>query len=343
MRYVGIGNVEPGQYLGKTIYSGKGTVLLSAGVQLTVFMINTLNRIGVPMVYILDPLFADVELDDMLSGETKQAIIQEMSDTFEAVRSGKEWNAQHINSTVEKLLEDVMSNRDTLVQLTDIRTMDNSQYIHAINVCLLSTTIGVNMGLNYLQVKELAIGALLHDIGKNGMREEDIVPGQKTHHTWRGFEKLKHKREFNLLIAHVALQHHEQVDGFGFPRGLTDEEIHMYAKIVAVANTYDRLINPLHPSKKTLLPHEACEKMMAMSEKQLDHEVLFQFNRIVSIYPNGTMVRLSTKEMGVVVRQHRGLPGRPIIRIVHGEANAMDVVELDMAKETTVFIEGVLA
>ncbi|OZB90344.1 HD-GYP domain-containing protein [Paenibacillus sp. XY044] len=344
MRYVGIESVEPGQFLGKTIYSGNGTVLLSSGVQLTVYMISTLNRIGVTMLYIQDPLYADVETEDMLSEATKQGLIQEMSDAFEAVRSGKEWNTQLIGASVDHLLEDVMNNKELLVQLTDVRTADNSQYVHAMNVCLLSTVMGVNMGLNYQQVKELATGALLHDIGKNGMQEGDeLFPDSKTHHTWRGFEKLKNKREFGLLIAHVALQHHERMDGLGLPRGLTGDEIHLYAKIVAAADTYDRMIHPLKPSSRRLMPHEACEQMMAMSEKQLDHGVLVQFTRMVSIYPNGTAVRLSSKETGLVVRQHRGLPGRPVVRIVRGEAGHLDIKELDLAQETTVFIEAVLA
>jgi len=280
MRYISIDNVEPGQFLGKTIYSGNGTVLLSAGVQLTVYMINTLNRIGVTMLYIQDPLFDDVDTDDMLSEATKQGIIQEMYNAFEVVRSGKDWNIQLIGSSVENLLEDVMSNKEMLVQLTDIRTTDNSEYIHAMNVCLLSAVMGINMGLNYQQLKELATGALMHDIGKSGMSEEDdILPGLKSHHTWRGFEKLKNKRDFSLLVAHVALQHHERIDGLGLPRGLTGDEIHLYAKIVSAADTYDRLIHPLLPKAKNLLPHEACEEMMAMSEKQLDYEVLIQFNR----------------------------------------------------------------
>ncbi|AOZ92347.1 HD-GYP domain-containing protein [Paenibacillus crassostreae] len=343
MRYVNIDDVEAGQFLGKAVYSGNGTVLLSAGVQLTVYMVNTLNRIGVTMLYIQDPLFEDVEAEDILQEATKQTLIHGISDTFEAVRSGKEWNAQKIGTSVEKLLTDIIDNKDLLIELTEIRTVDNDQYVHAMNVCLISTVMGINLGLNYIQAKELAIGALLHDIGKTGLSaEEEIIPGVKNHHTWRGFEKLKNKREFNLLIAHVALQHHERVDGLGIPRGLAGEEIHIYAKIVAVANMYDHLISHLEGGK-SLLPHEACEEMMAMSEQQLDREVLIQFTRMVSVYPNGSAVRLSTKETGVVVSQHRGLPGRPVVRIIRNEGNDIDIKEIDLAQETTIFIEGVLA
>ncbi|CAM4391362.1 HD-GYP domain-containing protein [Paenibacillus tarimensis] len=340
MRYISIERVEPGHYLGKTIYSANGTVMLSAGVQLTVFMINTLNRIGVTMLYIQDTAYADIDISDMVSEETKQAVIREMNETVEAIRSGKEWKAGRIGVQINAILEAVLSSEGVLLQLNDIRTAENQWYVHAMNVCMISTLIGANMGLNSLQLKELAAGALLHDIGKVGAVPWVESTGTlQEHHTWRGFERLKSKQEFSLLTAHIALQHHEQPDGRGLPRGLAADEINSYAKIVAAANRYDNLVNPAIGG---LQPQDAVEKLMSMSEKELDHKVLIQFTRIISVYPNGMSVRLSTKETGVVVRQHRGLPSRPVVRIVRGSGEDFEVAEIDLALHTTVFIEAVL-
>lgn len=240
------------------------------------------------------------------------------------------------------MLNDVLNGREMLVQLTDIRTKDNAQYVHAMNVCLLSSVIGLNMGLNYNQLKDLAVGALLHDIGKVGEPPgSGSAANSSLHHTWRGFEVIKNKREFSLLVAHTALQHHEHVDGTGMPRGIKGSDIHLFARIVSVANIYDNLINGL--SKDSLMPHEACEEMMALSGTKLDRDILIEFNKSVSVYPNGTAVRLSTKETGVIVRQHRGLPGRPVIRVARGSTRySLDVVEIDLAQHTTVFIEAVM-
>lgn len=248
--------------------------------------------------------------------------------------------SEKVSLSIDKLLNDVLNRRELLVQLTDIRTKDNAQYVHAMNVCLLSSVIGLNMGLNYNQLKDLAVGALLHDIGKVGEPSGGSATS-KLHHTWRGFEVIKNKREFSLLVAHTALQHHEHVDGSGIPRGILGKDIHLFAKIVSAANIYDNLINGL--SGNSLLPHEACEEMMAMSGTKLDRDILIEFNKSVSVYPNGTAVRLSTKETGVIVRQHRGLPGRPVIQVARGSTRfSLDVIEVDLAKQTTVFIEGVL-
>lgn len=344
MKYVQLDSVEPGQYLGRTIFSSNGAILLSEGVQLTVFMINTLNRIGVSMIYIKDPLMEDVEIPEIISDETKRAVMKQMGETFNAIRSGKEFSTRSMSISIDTLLEEVMKNKDVLVQLSDIRTEDNTMYVHATNVCMMSVLIGINMGLNAMQLKELAIGALLHDVGKIEAICDDDSADLKKHHTWRGFELLKNKREFSLLIAHVAFQHHEDLLGTGLPRGLEADHIHLYAKITAVANMYDNLLFDTSTGRK-MQPHEACEYMMALAGTKLDREVLIHFLKIVSVYPTGTSVRLSTRESGVVVGQHRGLPSRPVIRIVKQEAGEkeFEVKEMDLAKHTTVFIEQVLS
>ena len=342
MKYVHIDQVEPGQFLGKTIFSGNGVVLLSEGVQLTVYMITTLRRIGVTMLYIKDPQFDDIEIDDVVSEETKQALMRQMGEMFESIRSGKDINYRNLSFSINHLLDDIINNQEVLIQLSDIRTKDNALYVHSLNVCMMATLVGVNMGLSYPQLKELAIGALLHDIGKLETNSDDNSEDVRKHHTWRGFDILKSKREFSLLSAHVAFQHHEAVDGTGVPRALKGENIHLYAKITAVANVYDNLLFDL-TSGKRMLPHEACEYLTALAGTKLDHDAVIQFLKCVSIYPTGTSVRLSTKEVGVVVGQHRGLPGRPVVRVVKSMSGGdLEVKEVDLAKETTVFIESVI-
>lgn len=343
MRYIHIDNVEPGQFLGRTIFAGNGAVLLSEGVQLTVYMITTLKRIGVTMIYIKDPQFEDVEIADVVSEETKRAVMQRMGETFESIRSGKDVNTRSINGSIDNLLEEVMKNKEVLVQLSDVRTQDNAMYVHALNVCMMSVLIGIHMGLTMSQLRELAIGALLHDVGKIESIADDGSEDMRKHHTWRGFEVLKNKRELSLLIAHVAFQHHERIDGEGVPRKIPGDQIHLYAKITAVANTYDNLLFDLSLGRR-MLPHEACEQMTALAGTQLDRDIVIHFLRTVSVYPTGASVKLSTKETGVVVGQHRGLPGRPVVRVVKSDFGdrELNVKEVDLAKQTTVFIDNVL-
>ena len=343
MRYVDINSIEPGQILGRSIFSSNGTVLLAENVELTVYMINTLRRVGVTMVYIKDPLFDDIEIEQVVSDDTKQAVINNMISTFEAVRSGKEFHTKPLRASIDKMLEELFTNQELLIQLTDIRTDDNNKFVHAVNVCMMAVLMGMNYGLNAIQLKDLALGALLHDVGKVGMEEEEEDPDSKQHHTWRGFEIIKNKREFSLMAAHIALQHHERVDGTGIPRKIDIDNIHPYARIVAVANTFDNLVAK-GTDGKPLMPHEACELIMAMSGTALDRDFVIEFLKIVSIYPTGITVQLSTKETGVMVGQHRGLPSRPIVRIVDVDKDSqhLEVKEIDLAQNPTIFIERVL-
>lgn len=343
MKLVSIDSVESGEFLGKTIFSSNGATLLSEGVQLTVFMINTLNRIGVTMLYIKDAHFEDIEIIDVVSEENKRMVMQKIGETFDTLRSGKDFNTKGISVSIDRLLGDVMRNKEVLIQLSDIRTKDNAMYVHALNVCTVSSMIGISMGLSQVQLKELAIGALLHDIGKVELITDDSSSDLKKHHTWRGFELLKNKREYSLLIAHVAFQHHESPDGLGLPRKLDPEQTHLYAKIVSTANQFDNLLfNPINGTG--ILPHDACEQMMALAGTKVDRDVLIHFLKTVSIYPTGTSVKLSTKETGVVVGQHRGLPSRPIVRLVkQGFDNELVIKEVDLAKHTTIFIDTVLS
>jgi HD-GYP domain-containing protein (c-di-GMP phosphodiesterase class II) len=288
-----------------------------------------------------DEHFADVEIMEVVSEETKRAVIRQMNDVFDSLKSGKEFNTKNVSVTVDHLLDDILMNKDVLVHLADIRSKENAEYLHAMNVCMMSSIVGMNMGLTSTQMKELAIGGLLHDIGKVGAGPNDDADLRR-HHTWRGFETLKLKREYSLLIAHAAFQHHEHVDGTGIPRGLTGDAIHPYAKIIAVANTFDNLISKLDERGKRMMPHEACERMMAMVGRELDKETLIEFLKTVSVYPTGASVRLTNRETGVVVGQHRGLPSRPIVRVVKQDEEQLEVKEFDLAKHPTLFIEAVL-
>jgi len=343
VRYVPIDDLEPGQFLGRTIFSSNGTVLLNEGVQLTVYMISTLKRIGITFVYIRDELYDDVDIPEVISEETKRAVIRQMNEVFDSVRSGKEFSTKSVSITIDQLLEDIMRNKDVLIQLADIRSEENANYLHAMNVCMMSSVVGMNMGFSPAQMKELAIGALLHDIGKVGAPAEgDESEDPRKHHAWRGFEALKGRREYSLLIAHVAFQHHEHVNGTGRPRAIDGSAIHIYAKIVAVANAYDNLVSTFDENGRRILPHEACERLMAMAGRQLDRNVLVEFLKTVSVYPTGSSVRLTNKEVGVVVGQHRGLPSRPIVRVVKRDDDELDVKEFDLAKHPTLFVEAVL-
>ncbi len=345
MRHITIEKLQPGHFLGRNVLNSNGTILLKEGVQLTPAMISTLKNIGATALYIKDPNFEDVNPEQVLSEETKHLVIGKLNETYKAIKSGKDINSREVSIGVEAIMNDVMKNKTVLIELNEIRTKDLDQYLHAMNVCVMATMVGNSMGLNQIQLKELAVGALLHDIGKAVPDCDDQSKDIKLHHTWKGFEIIKKRQEFNLLIAHAAFQHHETLDGKGIPRGIGGDQIHQYARIVAVANLYENLLFDSDESKR-MLPHEACEHLMMLAYNKIDRDVLLHFLKCVSVYPTGVSVKLSSGEIGIVVGQHRGLPGRPIIRVVESEEQpyTLEVKQIDLADSAnaTKFITKVL-
>jgi HD-GYP domain-containing protein (c-di-GMP phosphodiesterase class II) len=352
MRPVSLDNLEAGQVLAKSIYTSDGRTLLNQGVLLTPGMINKLYRIGVTMVYIKDSRFDDVKMEDMVSEETRREALANVSNVMECVQEGKDFDIATVSKTMTNIIDEILSQRDVLLNLDDIRTKDNHLFIHSLNVCIMSTVIGVQMGYSVSKLKELALGALLHDVGKAVKKADDPLGRYSQdgdHHAWIGFNVLRRRHELSLSSAHIALQHHEHVDGTGEPRGIKGSDIHEYAKIVAVTNFYDNLISPFAP-EPTLHPYQASEYVMGLAGKKFDHNIVIQFLRAIALYPTGSSVQLSTGEIGVVVGQHKGLPSRPIIRVFkehrseHGKYQYEDteVKEVDLGKETTVFIDSIL-
>ncbi|RSL30446.1 HD domain-containing protein [Salibacterium salarium] len=342
MRYTLTANIEQGDKLAKNIYASDGRILLNAGIPLTVGLIARLNHMGVQAVFLEDEQLVDVTVEEVVSEKTRRETTSALSETFQYVQGGGELNVKSLNKTIHTLLEEILTNKDILLNLTDIRTEDNALYTHSINVCMMAVLTGYKMGLERLKLQELAIGALLHDIGK-------ILPPrageESNHHTWRGFNFLRKNKEISTLSSHIALAHHEQIDGSGEPRGLEEKDIHLLARITAVANYYDNLVSGDHEGNQPMQPFEACEKLLGLTNHHFSYNVVWKFMRTIAFYPTGSQVKLTSGEGGVVVQQHKGLPQRPIVRTFKtfaGQDDDFEITDLDLAEHTTLFIKDSL-
>lgn len=346
MRYTALDSVQQGDFLGRPIYSSDGRVLLEEGAQVTVGILSRLRRMGVNAIYLKDDYDAQLDYEEELVSEsTKRDAIYKLSESYQFIQSQNDTNMKGISQMTKNLLDEILQNKDVLANLSEIRTEDNGLYVHSFNVTIMSVLVAIKMGMKRSDIYELAIGALFHDLGKVIQDGKFQIPygekGDPNDHTWKGYNFLRTKHEINTKSAHVALQHHENIDGTGYPRQLEAEAIHPFAKIVAVANFYDNLI-----ANEKLHPFEAGERMMALTNHYFDHDVVWQFLRSIAFYPTGSQVRLSTNQIGVISGQNKGLPQRPIVHLFDTQhTNSFgdyEVREVDLSKKTTVFIDAVL-
>ena len=192
-----------------------------------------------------------------------------------------------------------------MINLVDIKSMDNYTYQHSVNVALLSLVLGVQLQLNQNELYNLCIGALLHDIGKTLIPKQLILkPGPLTdeeyktvkEHTTKGYDFLKGCLEIPAPARIVALQHHEKINGYGYPDNIKNKSINRFARIVSIADVYDALTSD-RPYSKAMCPNDAVEYIFSHGDTQFDYEMVKVFSKAVVPYPPGTLVKLSTSDV----------------------------------------------
>lgn len=352
MRQVSVNSLKIGDVLGKTIYSSNGRTLLGKGVKLTPLFIGKLRGMGISIVYIEDPRFNDVVAEDIISEENRREAMDIIEQSTQAVRLGKDLDGFPLKNMIKKIVEEIMFKKDVLVNMMDIRSKDNYTFAHSVNVCVLSTVLGKVMLLDKEKLETLAIGALLHDVGMVHLPPNILNPTeeltlseleQMKTHTTLGFEDLRKRKELSLVVAHIAFQHHEHINGTGYPRQLKEGEIHPLAQIVAIADLYDKLTSD-HSELKRVMPHEACEVLMGLVGKVFPLEPVRMFLKNIAAYPTGITVRLNTGEIGVVVDQNPSIPARPVVRVYDEvDFNGGHGKEYNMVENRTLFITEVLS
>lgn len=356
MRLVSVNRLQAGMKLGKKIYNDEGLVLLADGVELTDALIKRLARIDIGYIYIEDAVTEDIVIPGMLQDDTRNQALKVIRGQFQQMSgaSGMTKGFYHLDKKFSKvmdsILEDLSSQEDPMIMLLDMHTADNYLYVHSLNVCLYTLVLGIAHGYTREELRVIGLGALLHDIGKTQIPVKIVQkPGMLSDeefrimqaHTEIGYKILKDEPNIPLLAAHCALQHHERIDGSGYPRGLTGPQIHEYAKWLGVADSYDAMTsNRIY--KKAMLPHQAVEALYVGSGTLYEQKQLELFRDRVAIYPLGLTVRLSTGESGVVVKIDPSMPHRPVVRVLNGpEGEALTPYERDLRKALSVVIAGV--
>lgn len=352
MRRIGVRNLRSGMQLAQPVISSDGKILLTKGQLLRDKYIDRLRQLGVQSVYVVDPRFPDLEVDGIISEQTRLQALRTLRAATTSLISGNSADIPAIKDIVEMMISDLSANPRLMINVLDIRTHDDYTFAHSVNVCSFAILVGLSQGLNSLALRELGIGALMHDLGKT-LIPKDVLnkPGKLTDdeydqvklHAFDGFNILRHQ-EISLLSSHIALQHHERVDGSGYPRGLAGEGIHPYARIVAVADVYDALASD-RVYRPRFLPHDAAAWLTTNSGTLFDADVIRCFLQRVAFYPIGTLVKLSTGVTGVVVDINQPMTIRPIVRLLQDGAGhpLQQGEEVDLVKHPDISIIAVLS
>jgi putative nucleotidyltransferase with HDIG domain len=352
MRLEFINRVGGGEVLGKSILSSDGKILLRAGITLTNQYINKLRELGVFYVYIEDDRLEDICIEDERLLELKKETIKNMSVIMKGINNCNRSDFNKSLRKVEQLIEYIIDDGEVSKCLYDIKTYDNYTYLHSIDTGIMAAYMGLAFNFKESELKELGIGAILHDIGKTKINcmiinkagtldESELIEIRK--HPYYGAELLRKNYSISGNIIDIVEQHHERMDGRGYPNGLSGSEINRFAKLVSVCDVYDAVTNDRSYRKK-LKPNESYELILAGSGSAFEDEVVAKFKETFSVYPLGCCLRLSNGIEGYVIKQNKNFPDRPIIRVLYDTAtkNPVSFYEIDLLNESSLTVEAIV-
>ncbi|WP_336045602.1 HD-GYP domain-containing protein [Solibacillus ferritrahens] len=339
MRLISINVLKEGMVVGRTIWNEAGHPLLHKDVIVTNRIIERLRQLNIQYLYIDDSLSTGIEIEETIELKKRIEAVKNMTQAFTNIKQAipnqssfvLDQQSKIICLIVDDIMNSIINSDDVLMVLTDAYLYDEYIYQHSFQVSMYSIAIAKEMGYSYEDIRLIGIGALLHDIGKLLIPIEILLkPGQLTEdeyeeikrHAQYGFDLLRNLHSLSLLIAHCAFQHHERIDGSGYPRGIVDHEIHPFAKIIAVADVFDALTsNRVYREK--MLPTEAIAIIAKDDGTKFDTKVVEAFKRSIVHYTNGTIVLLTDGRRGIVSKQNLIDVTRPWIRIFEEDDNRL--------------------
>ena len=255
-------------------------------------------------------LIVPIEKEMLNAQQTLTKAKEAVTDMFKQVRMGNTISTEDVSPLVDEISESVNRNPAALICITRIKNKDDYTYLHSVAVCALMIALGKQLDYQG-DMHALGMAGLLHDVGKMSIPENILnKPGKLTDeefeivksHPMKGWEMLKESGEKNEIALDVCLHHHERVDGKGYPDNLSGDGLSLVARMGAVCDVYDAITSD-RSYKKGWEPAESLKKMAEWQNGHFDDAVFKAFVKTIGIYPTGTLVKLKSGRLGIVMEQ----------------------------------------
>lgn len=317
-------NIKVNEILAKDILDGEGNILLKSGTKLSKSNIHTLRSYNIFLVYIEDNNLSDIHHDKHFS-KLKQNTLQKLPKVFDQLVTSDYVSCYDSLNTVEHMIDYIIDEGNINTNLYEVNSYDNYTYIHSVDTSIMSVLLGLSLGLDKKNLKDLGTSAILHDIGKTKipnsiinkkgpLTEEEFKEIKK--HPIYGKEILSKTLLIPTNIINGVAHHHEKVNGTGYPYGLKNDNISEFGKIISICDVFTA-VSANRSYRHRFNPNEAYELILSGSGTCFDEELVSTFRKTFSIYPLGSCIKLSNGVEGYVVKQNSNFPDRPIIRVTY--------------------------
>lgn len=334
-----IDDVGAGMILTQDVVDERGNLLLEKGITLTRTYVGRLKRLGVASLAVTDPYAESLKRGKVISPQLREELTGCFSELLR-MKAAEILNfrppAAHLeklNRAVDKVIEETAGQLDQVVNL-QVRQPSEDETHHAANVCLLSVITGLYLKFEQTTLRELALGALLHDLGKSM-----LPPGDSDKaflHTIYGRELLL-RSNLGKVVTRIAAEHHEAFDGSGHPKGLLAKDTHPLSRLVSITDYFDIAVAASDGDGSPR--QEIIETMLTAGNSRFDLNLLRAFFNTVAIFPVGSLVRLNTGRTAYVISNRIHFPLRPIVRIIEDYGHS----DIDLILKPNITITGLIA
>jgi len=328
-----------GMVLMQDITDERGNLLLEKGISLSRSYISRLKRLGIQTLSVFDPYAESLKKKHVICPELREELTQCFTELFRMKAAdilnfkAPAAHLQKLNNVMDSVIDEASAHLDQIVNI-QVRNPSEDETQHAVNVCLLSVVSGLYLKFDRKVLRDLALGALLHDLGKSMLPLGDTDRAYL--HTIYGRELLL-RSNLDPVVARIAAEHHETYDGTGHPKGLGGRDTHPLSRLVAIANYFDvalaKSVNRLTPRQDII------EEMMAGGNTLFDLNMLRAFLNTATIFPVGSLVRLNTGKKAYVISNKVHFPLRPLVRIIDDAGSS----EIDLVTKPNVTIVEFIA
>ncbi len=283
-------------------------------------------------------LAVEIQRARKLHGEANKVVKGMLQD----IRLGKQIELEQVEPLVEKMVDSIFRHPDALLPLARLKDHDSYTFQHSVSVCALLVSFGRSLGMERALIKDIALGGLLHDVGKAQVPDEILNKpaklteaefGKMKSHVVQSIVLLQNTPGISQIALDVAGQHHERYDGTGYPNKLKGLEISLYGRMGAIVDVYDAITSD-RVYHKGMAPTAALGRLLEWSKYHFDPDLVRSFVKGVGIYPTGALVRLESGRLAIVREQHPEKMLLPLVQVIYhaGKRHYLPPEMLDLGR-----------